>query len=157
MSFERAKSYLDERGFGGHVIVTDGSSATVGLAAQALGVEPGMIAKTLSFLVDGTPVLIVTEGTARIDNHKFKECFHTKAKMIAPAKVEELVGHAPGGVCPFGVNDSVRVYLDESLKSFETVYPAAGDDHSAVKLTLKELEAAAGTKEWIDVCKDRAV
>ena len=153
MSFEKAQQFLIQKGFGDHIIVPEASSATVELAAQALGVEPGMIAKTMSFLVGGEPILILTEGTARIDNHKFKETFHTKAKMIAPAEVEGYVGHAPGGVCPFGIRKGVKVYLDESLKVYETVYPAAGDDHSAVKLTIAELEQAADAEGWVDVCK----
>ena len=153
MSFEKAQQYLTQKGFGDHIIVPEASSATVELAAQALGVEPGMIAKTMSFLVGGEPILILTEGTARVDNHKFKETFHTKAKMIAPAEVEGYIGHAPGGVCPFGIKEGVKVYLDESLKAFETVYPAAGDDHSAVRLTIAELEQAAEAEGWVNVCK----
>lgn len=154
MSFEKAKEYLTEKGYGDRIIVPEASSATVELAAQAIGVKPGMIAKTMSFLVGGEPVLILTEGTARVDNHKFKDQFHTKAKMIPPAQVEEWIGHAPGGVCPFGIKEGVRVYLDESLKAFETVYPAAGDDHSAVRLTLTELEEVSGAVGWVDVCKE---
>ena len=154
MSFEKAKEYLTEKGYGDRIIVPEASSATVELAAQAIGVEPGMIAKTMSFLVGGEPILILTEGTARVDNHKFKDQFHTKAKMIPPAQVEEWIGHAPGGVCPFGIKEGVRVYLDESLKAFETVYPAAGDDHSAVRLTLTELEEVSGAVGWVDVCKE---
>mgnify|MGYP004614491431 FL=1 len=116
--------------------------------------EPGMIAKTLSFLEGDKAILILAEGTARIDNHKYKEKFHTKAKMIPFEEVEEYIGHAPGGVCPFGIKEGVEVYLDESLKKFDTVYPAAGNDHSAVKLTIPELEAVAGAVGWIDVCKE---
>ena len=122
-------------------------------AAEALGVEPGMIAKTLSFLQEEKPVLILTEGTAKIDNRKYKDTFHIKAKMIPFEEVETQVGHAPGGVCPFGINENVIVYLDESLRQFENVYPAAGDDHSAVKLTVDELEKIAGATGWVDVCK----
>ena len=153
MSFEKAKAYLEEKGYGDRIIVPEASSATVELAAQAIGVEPGMIAKTMSFLVAGEPILILTEGTARVDNHKFKETFHTKAKMIPPAEVEGYIGHAPGGVCPFGINEGIRVYLDESLKVFETVFPAAGNDHSAVRLSIAELEDASGADGWVDVCK----
>ena len=112
-----------------------------------------MIAKTLSFLQEEKPVLILTEGTAKIDNRKYKDTFHIKAKMIPFEEVETQVGHAPGGVCPFGINENVIVYLDESLRQFETVYPAAGDDHSAVKLTVDELEKIAGATGWVDVCK----
>ena len=113
-----------------------------------------MIAKTLSFLQEEKPVLILTEGTAKIDNRKYKDTFHIKAKMIPFEEVETQVGHAPGGVCPFGINENVIVYLDESLRQFENVYPAAGDDHSAVKLTVDELEKIAGATGWVDVCKD---
>ncbi len=154
MSFEKAKADLTAKGLGDHIIVLNESSATVAEAAQALGVEPAMIAKTLSVLQGDQPVLIVTEGTAKLDNHKYKSLFHIKAKMIPYDEVEHYVGHAPGGVCPFGVNDGVVVYLDESLRKFETVYPAAGNGHTAVKLTLAELEASAGAKGWVDVCKE---
>ena len=156
MSLEKARSYLQKKGYGDRLIIPEHSSATVELAAQAIGVEPGMIAKTMSFLVNGEPVLILTEGTARVDNHKFKEQFHTKAKMIPPAEVEGYIGHAPGGVCPFGIREGVKVYLDESLKVYDTVYPAAGDDHSAVRLTITELEEVAGAEGWVDVCKEPA-
>lgn len=154
MSLEKAKADLDKKGFLDHVIELADSTATVAEAAEALGVEPGMIAKTMSFLQGGAPVLILTEGTAKIDNHKYKETFHVKAKMIPFDEVEEKIGHAPGGVCPFGINDGITVYLDESLKQFTTVYPAAGNDHSAVKLTIPELEKVAGAKGWVDVCKE---
>ena len=154
MSVERVKKYFEGTEMEGKVIELSESSATVELAAQALGCEPCRIAKTLSFLVDEKPVLILTEGTARVDNHKFKETFHTKAHMIPREQVEELVGHAPGGVCPFGIRDGVRVYFDESLKKHAVVYPAAGDDHSGVKLTISELEEAVPGARWVDVCKD---
>lgn len=157
MSIEKAKAYLAERGFLDHVIELAASTATVAEAAQALGVQPGMIAKTMSFLQGDKAVLILTEGTAKVDNRKYKDIFHTKAKMIPFEDVERLVGHAPGGVCPFGVPDDVDVYLDESLRQFDTVYPAAGNDHSAVRLTLPELERAAGAKGWVDVCKETPV
>ena len=154
MSLEKAKADLDKKGFLDHVIELADSTATVAEAAEALGVEPGMIAKTMSFLQGDAPVLILTEGTAKIDNHKYKETFHVKAKMIPFDEVEEYIGHAPGGVCPFGIKDGIKVYLDESLKRFETVYPAAGNDHSAVRLTIAELEDVAGACGWIDVCKE---
>lgn len=154
MSFDKAKKYLEEKGYADHIIELADSSATVQLAAQALGVEPGMIAKTLSFLNGDKPILILAEGTARIDNHKYKDTFHVKAKMIPFDDVEQYIGHAPGGVCPFGINDGIAVYLDESLKKFDTVYPAAGNDHSAVRLTIAELESVAGAEGWVDVCKD---
>lgn len=154
MSLEKAKIYLKEKGYEDHIIELEQSSATVSLAAEALGVEEGMIAKTMSFLQNDLPVLIVIEGTARIDNRKYKDTFHTKAKMIPFDEVEQYIGHAPGGVCPFGIKEGVRVYLDESLKKFDEVYPAAGNDHSAVKLTFAELENACGNAEWVDVCKE---
>ena len=132
MSFEKAKKYLQEKGYEDHIIELEDSSATVQLAAEALGVEPGMIAKTLSF----------------------KDTFHTKSKMIPFDDVEDFIGHAPGGVCPFGIKEGIPVYLDESLKKFDTVYPAAGNDHSAVRLTIAELEAVAGAEKWVDVCKE---
>ena len=112
------------------------------------------ISKTMSFLVDGEPILILTEGTAKVDNRKYKDQFHVKAKMIPFDEVEEYIGHVPGSVCPFGIKDGIKVYLDESLKRFETVYPAAGNDHSAVRLTIAELEDVAGACGWIDVCKE---
>ena len=113
-----------------------------------------MIAKTLSFLIGDTPILILTEGTARIDNHKYKDTFHAKAKMIPFDDVEAYIGHAPGGVCPFGIKEGIPVYLDESLRKFDIVYPAAGNDHSAVKLTIAELESVSVAKKWVDVCKE---
>ena len=154
MSLEKAENYLKEAGFLDHVIELKESTATVALAAEALGVEPGMIAKTMSFLQGEQPVLILTEGTARVDNRKYKDTFHVKAKMIPFEQVEEVIGHAPGGVCPFGIKDGIEVYLDENLKRFETVYPAAGDDHSAVRLTIPELEQVSRAKGWVDVCKE---
>ena len=154
MALEQAKKYLTEKGYADRIIELEGSSATVQLAAEALGVEPGMIAKTMSFLQGEQPVLILTEGTARIDNRKYKDTFHIKAKMIPFEEVEEIIGHAPGGVCPFGVKEGIKVYLDESLKRFDTVYPAAGNDHSAVRLTIEDLENAVDSEGWIDVCKE---
>ena len=156
MSLEKAKAYLAEKDYADHVIELEDSSATVQLAAQALGIEPGMIAKTMSFLLGDEAILILTEGTAKVDNRKYKDTFHMKAKMIPFEEVENRIGHAPGGVCPFGIKEGIRVYLDESLKQFETVYPAAGNDHSAVKLTIAELEEVAGAVGWVDVCKEPA-
>lgn len=156
MSLERAKAYLEEKGYADHIIELEDSSATVQLAAQALGVEPGMIAKTMSFLIGEEAILILTEGTAKVDNRKYKDTFHMKAKMISFEEVENWIGHAPGGVCPFGIKEGIKVYLDESLKQFDTVYPAAGNDHSAVKLTIAELEEVAGAAGWVDVCKEPA-
>lgn len=154
MSQEKAEIYLKEKGMLDRVIRLEDSTATVTQAAKALGVEPGMIAKTMSFLQNDQPVLILTEGTAKIDNRKYKDTFHVKAKMIPFEEVEHWIGHAPGGVCPFGINEGVIVYLDESLRQFETVYLAAGGDHSAVKLSVDELEQICGAKGWIDVCKE---
>ena len=153
MSLERATRYLTARGLQDHIIIPEQSSATVAEAAKALGCEPGMIAKTLSFLQGDQPVLILAEGMARIDNAKYKALFHCKAKMIPSDAVESLIGHSVGGVCPFGVSENVKVFLDESLKLHETVYPAAGTDHSAVKLTIAELNHACPDAKWIDVCK----
>lgn len=153
MSLERAANYLREKGLADHIIIPEHSSATVAEAAEALGCEPGMIAKTLSFLQGEQPVLILAEGTARIDNAKYKARFQKKAKMIPPELVETLIGHSVGGVCPFGVNDNVVVYLDESLRLHDTVYPAAGTDHSAVRLSIADLERACPDAEWVDVCK----
>ena len=151
MSLEKAKAYLESKGFLDHVIELKDSTATVNEAAEALGVQPAMIAKTMSFLQGEKTVLILTEGTAKVDNRKYKDTFHVKAKMIPFDEVEQHIGHAPGGVCPFGINEGVEVYLDESLRQFEVVYPAAGNDHSAVKLTIPELEEVAGAQGWVDV------
>ena len=153
MAMDRALAYLEEKGFADRVIVPEKSSATVAEAAAALGCEPGMIAKTLSFLQGEQPVLILAEGTARIDNAKYRARFGCKAKMIPADMVEALIGHDIGGVCPFGIKEGVKVYLDESLKLHEIVYPAAGTDHSAVKLAIPELEICTGYAEWVDVCK----
>ena len=153
MSLEKARKYLDEKGYGDRVIMPEHSSATVEEAAQALGCKPGMIAKTLSFLQGEQPVLILAEGMARIDNKKYKGRFGCKAKMIPADQVEALIGHDIGGVCPFGINEGVQVYLDESLKQHEIVYPAAGSDHSAVRLSIADLEDCSGYLEWVDVCK----
>lgn len=153
MAFERAKEHLKQFGLENRVMVFDTSSATVELAAEAVGCEPARIAKTLSFQAEDACILIVAAGDARIDNKKYKAQFHTKAKMISFDEVEALTGHAVGGVCPFGVKEGVKVYLDESLKRFEVVYPACGSSNSAVKLTLPELERASGCEAWIDVRK----
>ena len=154
MSLEKAKAYLEAKGFLDHVIELKDSTATVHEAAEALGVQPAMIAKTMSFLQGEKTVLILTEGTAKVDNRKYKDTFHVKARMIPFDEVENIIGHAPGGVCPFGINEGIEVYLDESLKQFTTVYPAAGNDHSAVKLTISELEQVAEANGWVDVCKE---
>ena len=153
MAFEKAKAYLEQYGLAERIIVTDHSSATVAEAAKAIGCEEAMIAKTLSFLQGEDPVLILVDGIARIYNHKYKERFGCKAKMISAGLVESLIGHDIGGVCPFGINEGVKVYLDESLRKHEIVYPAVGSDHSGVRLTIPELEKCTGYPEWVDVCK----
>lgn len=153
MAFEKAKEYLKQFGLENRIMVFNTSSATVELAAEAVGCEPARIAKTLSFKVEERCILIVAAGDARVDNKKYKAQFHTKAKMLTFDEVEGLTGNAVGGVCPFGVKDGVKVYLDESLRRFETVYPACGSSNSAVELTLSELEQASGCEAWIDVCK----
>ena len=153
MAFIKANEHLMKYGMDCRVMEFDVSSATVGEAAKAVGSSEGEIAKTLSFIVDEKPILIVVAGDCKIDNSKYKAYFHAKAKMIPFENVEELIGHAVGGVCPFGINDSVDVYLDESLKRFEIVYPACGSSNSAVKLNIEELEKASEFKCWIDVCK----
>ena len=153
MSLERAAAHLERFGLSDRIKLFDVSSATVELAAQAVGCEPARIAKTLSFMLPDGPVLILAAGDARIDNPKYKAMFHTKAKMLAFEEVEALIGHGVGGVCPFGVNDGIPVWLDESLRRFDIVYPAAGTSNSAVELTLVELELASQSQGWIDVCK----
>lgn len=153
MSIERARAHLARFGADARVREFDTSSATVELAAAAVGTEPARIAKTLSFMVGETPALILFAGDARVNNQAFKATFHTKPKMLSADQVEGLVGHAPGGVCPFGANEGVDVFLDESLRRFETVWPAAGSSSSAIELTLDELERFSGSKGWVDVSK----
>ena len=153
MSIEKVKAYFAAQGMAERVMEFEVSSATVELAAAALSCEPCRIAKTLSFTVDGTPILIVAAGDAKVDNPRYKAQFGTKAKMLTPEEALALIGHAVGGVCPFATNAGVKVYLDESLKRFETVFPACGSSNSAIELTLPELEKHAGALAWIDVCK----
>ena len=153
MSMDKARAHLAKHGFEDRIIELEQSSATVALAAEALGCEPDHIAKTLSFVKDDGAILILAAGMARIDNAKFKACFGMKAKMLPADRVEEIIGHAVGGVCPFGVNEGIAVYLDESLKKYEIVYPAAGNDHSGVRLTVEELFAASEALDFVDVCK----
>ena len=153
MSIQRVKDYFRALGLEDRVLEFDVSSATVDLAAQALGCQPCRIAKTLSFLADGHAILIVAAGDAKVDNPKYKAQFGTKAKMLTPQEAEELVGHAVGGVCPFAVNQGVTVYLDQSLKRFETVFPACGSGNSAIELSIPELEQYSGYTAWVDVCK----
>ena len=153
MSLEKVKQYCDTLGLGQRIHVLDQSSATVEEAAIAVGCEPERIAKTMSFLLGDDPILIVTAGDARVDNKKYKDYFHQKAKMIPGELVENYIGHAPGGVCPFAIPQGTKVFLDISLKRFAIVYPAAGTSNSAVDLSIKELEDSSGYTAWIDVCK----
>ena len=153
MSIEKGRAYFRQFGMEDRVLEFDVSSATVELAAQALGVDGARTAKTLSFKNGDGCMLILAAGDARIDNKKFKEKFHFKAKMLTSDEVLEMVGHPVGGVCPFGINDGIDVYLDVSLKRFETVFPAVGSGSSAIELDLDELYKYSNAKEWIDVCK----
>ena len=153
MAIEKVREYFKGFGIEERILEFDVSSATVELAAEAVGCEGKRIAKTLSFLVDGNAVLVVCAGDTKIDNPKYKAEFHTKAKMLAFEDVERLIGHAVGCVCPFAVNEGVRVFLDESLKRFETVYPACGSSNSAIELTLEELEKYSNAEKWVDICK----
>lgn len=153
MAIEKVKKYFKKYDMEDRIQEFDVSSATVELAAEALHCEPCRIAKTLSFMAKEQPVLIVTAGDAKIDNPKYKAQFGTKAKMLTYEEVESLTGHAVGGVCPFAVNDGLTIYLDESLKRFQTVFPACGSSNSAIELTIEELEKYSGYTAWIDVCK----
>lgn len=152
MAVEEVRRFFTERGYEDPVFEMDESSATVDLAAKAVGVEPGRIAKTLAFKLKDREILIVTKGDARIDNKKFKKCFHTKAKMLTPDEVLQVTGHPVGGVCPFGLKTSVDVYLDVSLKEYQSVYPAAGSGNSALEISPDDMKDLTGA-EWIDVCK----
>lgn len=155
MSIDKVRTFLKEKGLADRIKEFDDSSATVELAAKAVGCEPARIAKTLSFLLNSDlPILIVAAGDAKVDNKKYKEQFNQKAKMIPWDNVEEYTGYAPGGVCPFVSKNNVSVYLDVSLKRFDTVYPAAGSSNSAVELSIPELETLSSFLCWIDVCKD---
>ena len=153
MSLEKARAWLERYGMADRILTFEVSSATVELAAEALHCEPGRIAKTLSFLVNDQVILLVTAGDVRIDNAKYKAQFGTKAKMVRAEDAEQLIGHAVGGVCPFGVKPGIAVYLDVSLQKYPTVYPACGDSHSAIELNCEELERCSGSKAWVDVCK----
>lgn len=155
MSIEKVKAYFAALGMEDRVLEFPVSSATVELAAAALGCEPCRIAKTLSFSVGGAPILIVTAGDVKINNAAYKARFGAKAKMLTPDEAVALIGHAVGGVCPFAVNEGVTVYLDESLRRFETVFPACGSGNSAIELTIPELERYSGYAAWVDVCKPR--
>lgn len=153
MSIERVRAHLAQFGAEGRIREFEESSATVELAAAAVGTEPARIAKTLSFMVGDTPTLILFAGDARVNNQAFKATFHTKPKMLSADQAEQLIGHAVGGVCPFGVEPGVDVFLDESLRRFETVWPAAGSSNSAIELTLDELGRFSGARGWVDVAK----
>ena len=153
MAIEKVKEFFRQHGMEGKVLEFETSSATVELAAQALHCEPCRIAKTLSFMGKEGPILVVAAGDTKIDNPKFKARFATKPKFLTPDEAVALIGHAVGGVCPFAVNDGVKVYLDESLKRFQTVFPACGIDNSAIELTMEELEKYSSSADWVDVCK----
>ena len=154
MSIQLVREYFRPLGREQDILEFQVSSATVELAAQAVGVIPARIAKTLSFLVEDGCVLIVTAGDAKIDNARYKAQFGTKAKMLTPEEAQTLVGHAVGGVCPFAVKEGVAVYLDNSLKRFSTVFPACGSSNSAIELTIEELEKYSCFASWVDVCKN---
>lgn len=153
MSLEKVKEYFRAYGIEDRIIELSESSATVELAAHALNTKPCRIAKTLSFMLNDSPILVVTAGDVKIDNAKYRHTFGAKAKMLTADQAEELIGHAVGGVCPFGLNDGVTVYLDESLKQYETVFPACGSSNSAIELTIPELEEYSGYEKWVDVTK----
>lgn len=153
MAIEKVREYFKRFGIDDRIKELELSSATVELAAQALGCSPERIAKTLSFMVKDEPILIVAAGDAKVDNRKYKDQFGEKAKMLTPEEAERLIGHAVGGVCPFGINKGVKVYLDESLKRFETVYPACGSSNSAIELTISELEKYSEYSQWVNLCK----
>ena len=155
MSIEKVRAYFRSVGMEDRVLEFPVSSATVELAAQAVGCEPGRIAKTLSFSVGGNPILVVTAGDTKIDNAKYKAQFGAKAKMLTPEEAETLIGHAVGGVCPFAVNAGVSVYLDESMRRYPTVFPACGSSNSAIEMTMEDLERHSGYLAWVDVCKLR--
>ena len=153
MSIEKVKAYFAQYGMEKQILEFPVSSATVALAAEALRCEPCRIAKTLSFNVHEEPILIVAAGDAKVDNAKYRHCFGVKARMLTHEEAAEKIGHAVGGVCPFAVNEGVQVYLDESMRRFETMFPAAGSSNSAIELTIPELETYSGFTAWVDVCK----
>lgn len=153
MSIEKVRDYFKTLNIDGRILEFDVSSATVELAAKALNCEGARIAKSISFMKNDEPILVVTAGDMKIDNAKYKKKFGVKAKMLTPDEAAKLIGHAVGGVCPFAVNDGVKVYLDESLKRFDTVFPACGSSNSAIEVTVAELEKLSKCDEWVDVCK----
>lgn len=154
MSIEKVREFLKKYNYEDKILEFDVSSATVPLAAKAIGTEEGRIAKSLSFMVEDKPIIIVAAGDVRINNAKYKAQFSKKAKMLSSEQAAELIGHAVGGVCPFAVNDGVTVYLDVSLKKYDTVFPACGSSNSAIELTLPELEKLSNFVAWVDVCND---
>lgn len=154
MSVEKVKEFFKQYNIDNNILEFKVSSATVELAAQAIGCEPKKIAKTMAFIIEKTPIVVVTSGDAKISNSKYKEKFGVKAKMIEPDSLDAMIGHEMGGVCPFALKEEVVVYLDESLKRFKSVFPAAGSSNSVIELTLSELEKYSNYKEWVDVCKE---
>ncbi|MDD3221217.1 MAG: YbaK/EbsC family protein [Clostridia bacterium] len=156
MSIDKVRAHFRTYNMEERIMEFDVSSATVELAAQALACEPAHIAKSLSFKIDDRTILIIAAGDAKVDNQKYKALFGSKAKMLTPDEALERIGHAVGGICPFGIKNDVEVYLDESMKRFEYMYPAAGSSNSAIRLTISELEKYSGSKDWIDVCKNWA-
>ncbi|ROR29069.1 prolyl-tRNA editing enzyme YbaK/EbsC (Cys-tRNA(Pro) deacylase) [Mobilisporobacter senegalensis] len=154
MAIEKVRKYFKQWNMEDRIQEFNVSSATVELAAEALGCEPERIAKSLAFKVEDDSILVVAAGDAKVDNGKFKNKFKTKAKMIAQNEVEELIGHGVGGVCPFAIHENVDVYLDISLKRFQTVFPACGSSNSTIELTIEELERYAKSNQWVDVCKN---
>jgi len=154
VAIEKVRKYFEQYGIEDKILEFDTSSATVELAAMAVGCESKRIAKTMSFLVENNPILIVLAGDAKVSNPKYKETFQTKAKMIPPDQVEDMIGHNIGGVCPFAIREGVVVYLDVSLKRFDTVFPAAGSENSAIELSLEELMRYSNAVDWVDVSKD---
>lgn len=153
MSYEKVKEYFKQNGLEDRLTVREQIGDTVEHAAQAIGCEPARIAKTMSFFVSGEPVLVVMAGDAKVDNRKYKDCFHQKAIMIPGNQVEEIIGHQPGAVCPFAIREGVKVYLDISLKRFDIVHTAGGSLNSTIKLSVEELEKFAMPEKWIDICK----
>ena len=155
MAIELVKDFFKQYNMDQKILEFEVSSATVELAAAALGCEPGRIAKSLSFKINENAILIITAGDAKVDNSKYKSFFHTKAKMLSADEVLEKIGHAIGGVCPFGIKNEVPVYLDTSLQQYKTVFPACGSSNSAIELTIPQLEQYSNFIEWIDVCKEK--
>ncbi len=153
MAIEKVRAYFKQYGMEERILEMEHSSATVELAAEAVGVAPARIAKSLTFKKEEHAIMVVVAGDAKVDNRKYKETFGVKAKMLTPDEVVEMIGHAVGGVCPFAIPEDVKVYLDESLKRFEMVYPACGSSNSAIGLTLPELEQYSGCTGWVNVCK----